>query len=153
MSASRNPSSVILFLVLAVGGGLAIGYLTPPGAWYAALVKPDFTPPGWLFGPVWTVLYVLIAVAGWRTWQRDRGGWAMQLWWAQLVLNFLWSPIFVAAHRIGLALVVILLLLGAILAFMIRSWPRDRVAASLFVPYAAWVGFAALLNAAIVAMN
>lgn len=149
---SHRPS-LALFLVLVVGGGLAIGYLTAPGAWYAQLAKPAFTPPGWIFGPVWTAIYALIAVAGWRAWRRDRGGWPMRLWWAQLGLNFLWSPVFFSAHQIGLALVVVLLLLGAIVAFIITSLAQDRVAAWLFVPYAAWVAFASVLNASIFALN
>ena len=82
---------LILFLVLVVGGGLAIGFLTAPGAWYAGLAKPSFNPPNWLFAPVWTVLYVLIAMAAWRIFERNRNGWLMKIWWAQLVLNFLWS--------------------------------------------------------------
>jgi tryptophan-rich sensory protein len=145
--------SLILFLVLALGGGLALGGLTVPGAWYAGLAKPSFNPPAWLFGPVWTVLYVLIAVAGWRVWQRDRSDWPMKLWWAQLVLNFLWTPVFFAAHQIGPALVVILLMLAAILAFIVTAWRLDRVAAWLFVPYAAWVAFASLLNGSIWMLN
>jgi translocator protein len=145
--------SLILFLVLVVGGGLAIGYVTAPGEWYAHLAKPAFTPPGWIFGPVWTALYIVIAVAGWRVWRGHRGGRPMKLWWTQLVLNFLWAPIFFSAHQIGLALVIVLLLLGAILAFMITSWGRDRVAAGLFVPYAAWVAFASVLNASIFMLN
>jgi tryptophan-rich sensory protein len=145
--------SLILFLVLVVGGGLAIGYLTAPGAWYAQLTKPAFNPPGWIFGPVWTVLYVMIAVAGWRVWQHDRANWPMKLWWTQLVLNFLWSPVFFSAHQIGLALVVILVLLAAILAFIAASWGQDRVAAWLFVPYAAWVTFASVLNGSLYLLN
>jgi tryptophan-rich sensory protein len=145
--------SMILLLVLVVGGGLAIGYMTAPGEWYAQLAKPGFTPPGWTFGPVWTALYVLIAVAGWRVWRGERGGWPMKLWWTQLTLNFLWSPVFFSAHQIGLAVVVILLLLAAILAFIFTSWARDRVAAWLFVPYAAWVAFASVLNAWIFTLN
>lgn len=145
--------SLILFLVLVIGGGLAIGYVTAPGEWYAGLAKPSFNPPGWIFGPVWTVLYVLIAVAGWRVWQHDRRGLPMRLWWAQLGLNFLWSPVSFAAHRIGLALLVILLLLAAILAFIGTAWRQDRVAAWLFAPYAAWVAFASVLNGAIWILN
>jgi translocator protein len=144
---------LIVFLVLVVGGGLAIGYLTAPGEWYARLAKPAFNPPGWIFGPVWTVLYVLIAVVGWRVWQRDRAGWPMKLWWTQLALNFLWSPVFFAAHQIGLALLVILVLLAAILAFIATAWRQDRVAAWLFVPYAAWVAFASVLNGSIWILN
>jgi tryptophan-rich sensory protein len=145
--------SLILFLLLVVGGGLAIGYFTAPGEWYAGLAKPSFNPPGWIFGPVWTVLYILIAVAGRRVCQRDRSGWSMRLWWTQLALNFLWSPVFFAAHWIGLALVVILVMLVAILAFIVAAWRLDRVAAWLFVPYAAWVAFASLLNGSIWMLN
>jgi len=149
----KRLGPLILFLVLVTGGGLAIGFLTAPSEWYAGLAKPSFNPPHWLFGPVWTLLYLLIAVAGWRAFESDRGGWPMKLWWAQLALNFLWSPVFFAAHRIGLALAVILLLLGAILAFIVMSWRQDRVAAWLFAPYAAWVGFASVLNASILVLK
>lgn len=145
--------SLILFMVLVLGGGLALGFLTAPGVWYAGLAKPAFNPPAWLFGPVWTVLYMLIAIAGWRVWQRNRTGSPMKLWWAQMALNFLWTPVFFTAHQLGLALVVILLLLVAILGFIATVWRLDRVAAWLFMPYAAWVAFAAVLNGAIWALN
>lgn len=145
--------SLIGFLVLTIGGGLAIGIVTAPGEWYAALAKPAFNPPNWIFAPVWTVLYVLIAVAGWRAAGDGRNGWSMRLWWAQLGFNFGWSPIFFSAHQIGAALVIILLLLASILAFIALSWRQDRVAAWLFVPYAAWVAFAAALNASIWHLN
>jgi len=149
-----NRRFVLLgFLVLVMGGGLAIGFLTAPGTWYAGLAKPSFNPPGWVFAPVWTVLYVLIAVAGWRAWRQDPGGWPMRLWWVQLALNFAWAPIFFFAHQIGLALVVILLLLGAILVFIAMCWRSDRLTSWLFSPYAAWVGFASLLNGSIFALN
>ena len=148
-----RPVPLLLFLVLAVGGGLAIGFVTAPGDWYAGLAKPSFNPPGWIFAPVWTVLYVLIAVAGWRIWRREPAGRPMRLWWAQLVLNFAWPPVFFSAHRTGLALGVILLLLAGILGFIVTCWRRDPLAGWLFVPYAAWVAFATLLNAAIFRLN
>jgi benzodiazapine receptor len=149
----RRTLSLILFLMLVLGGGLVLGFLTAPGEWYAGLSKPAFNPPAWIFAPVWTVLYVLIALAGWRVWRRDRNGWPMRLWWAQLVLNFLWSPVFFTAHQLGLAFALILLLLVAILAFIAATWRQDRVAAWLFVPYAAWVTFASVLNASLFALN
>ncbi len=124
--------------------------MTAPGEWYSGLAKPSFNPPNLIFGPVWTVLYVLIAVAGWRTFQRDRRGWPMRLWWAQLALNFLWSPAFFTAHRIGLALAIVLLMLAAIISFIASAWRMEPAAAWLFVPYAA---FASVLNAAIFAIN
>lgn len=145
--------SLVLFLVLVLGGGLAIGFVTAPGEWYAGLNKPAFNPPPWLFGPVWTVLYVLIAVAGWRIWHSERNSRAMQMWWIQLALNFLWSPVFFGAHQIGLALIIIMMLLAMTLGFIATAWRLDRPAAWLFVPYAAWVGFATLLNGSIWMMN
>ncbi|TCT05679.1 TspO/MBR family protein [Aquabacter spiritensis] len=145
--------SLVLFLVLVLGCGLAIGGLTVTGGWYADLAKPAFTPPPWVFGPAWTAIYVLIALAGWRVWQRDRSGWPMRLWAGQMALNFLWTPVYFGAHQIGLALLVILLLLAAILAFIAAAWRRDRVAAWLFLPYAAWVTFASVLNGAIWVLN
>lgn len=145
--------ALIPFLVLVIGGGLLIGWLTAPGEWYRALAKPAFNPPDWLFAPAWTLFYLLIALAGWRIWRMESGKWLMRLWWAQLLLNFLWSPTFFAAHEIGLALVIVLLLLAAIVAFILSCWRRDRVAALLFLPYAAWVTFASALNASILALN
>ncbi|MEM7462702.1 MAG: TspO/MBR family protein [Pseudomonadota bacterium] len=145
--------SLIVFVVLVLGGGIMIGTMTAPGSWYAELAKPSFNPPNWIFGPVWTVIYLLIAVAGWRLWQRDPSGTAMKIWGAQLALNFAWSPIFFSAQQIGIALVVIVLLLVTILTFIVVTWPRDRLAAWLFVPYAAWVSFATLLNGSILLLN
>jgi translocator protein len=149
----RRFVTLALFLALVLGGGILIGVLTPPGAWYAALAKPLFNPPGWVFAPAWTLLYILIAVAGWRTWQRGPREPAMAVWFVQLALNFLWSPVFFGAHRPGAALVVVAALLAAILAFIATRWRRDRLAALLFAPYAAWVAFATLLNGAIRVLN
>ncbi len=150
----RNETvSLMLFLLLVVGGGLLIGVVTGPGDWYEQLEKPAFNPPGWVFGPVWTGLYILIAIAGWRVWQRNRAGAAMKLWWAQLALNFAWSPTFFLAHQIGLALILVILLLVAIVWFIARGWAKERLAAVLFLPYAAWVAFASILNASLLALN
>ena len=141
------------FLVFVVGGGLVIGFLTVPGEWYAQLNKPAFNPPNWIFAPVWTVLYVMIAVAGWRTFERNRSDWSMRSWWSQLGLNFLWSPVFFTAHQIGAALLIILLLFVAVIAFIVMSLRQDRVATWLFAPYAVWVIFASMLNGAILLLN
>jgi benzodiazapine receptor len=145
--------SLAVFLFCVIGGGVLIGMLTVPGAWHAGLIKPSFNPPNWIFGPVWTILYTFIAIAGWRTWQKDRSGLAMKAWWMQLLLNFLWSPLFFVAHRIDGAFVVIGLLLVTIITFIASGWHRDRIAALLFVPYAAWVAFASALNGAILYLN
>ena len=142
-----------VFVALVVGTGFTIGYLNVPGGWYAGLNKPWFNPANWIFAPVWAVIYVLIAVAGWRTWEIDRRGAAMRLWLAQMALNFLWPPTFFSAHWPSVALAVILSLFAAILAFIARQWESDRISSVLFVPYAAWIGFASLLNLAIVSLN
>ena len=144
--------SLALFLLVVVGGGLAVGFFTAPGEWYAGLAKPAFNPPNWLFGPVWTLLYILIAIAGWLVWRR-RSGSAMTLWWTQLALNFLWSPVFFAAQSIGGAVAVISALLVTILVFIAAAWRKHRTAALLFLPYAAWVAFATVLNASILMLN
>jgi len=149
----RNGSSLLLFLILVVGGGLAIGSVTAPADWYAKLKKPSFNPPNWVFGPVWTILYVLIAVAGWRIWSRGGPRAAKQAWVAQLALNFLWSPVFFSARRVDLGLGVVLALFIAITGFIVRSWREDRIASLLFGPYAMWVGYASLLNAAVLYLN
>ncbi|MDX2158033.1 MAG: TspO/MBR family protein [Hyphomicrobiaceae bacterium] len=145
--------SLCVFLAISVGGGLLIGTVSRPGPWYAALAKPSFNPPSWVFAPVWTTLYVMIGVAGWRAWLADGGPTAMRLWAAQMALNFSWSPIFFVLNAPALALAIILALLAVIFAFIVASWPRDRLAGWLFVAYAAWVGFASVLNAAIVWLN
>lgn len=149
----RAIGLLVLFLLLVVGAGSAIGIATLPGEWYEGLIKPSFNPPNWVFGPVWTGLYVAIAVAGWRTWRRDRAGAAMKLWFVQMLANFLWSPAFFALQRIDLALGIILFLLVTILSFILMSWRRDRLSALLFAPYAIWVGFATALNGAILVLN
>jgi translocator protein len=146
----RRPLVFVIFLVVVLGGGLAIGAVTRPDGWYAALAKPPFNPPNWVFAPAWTLLYVMIAVAGARTYERVSG---FFLWVAQLALNFAWTPAFFLLHRPTLALCLIAALLAVILVFIVTRWTADRVSALLFVPYAAWVAFATLLNASIVVLN
>jgi tryptophan-rich sensory protein len=143
----------VVFVAIALGGGLAIGVNNLPEEWYQSLAKPPFNPPDWIFGPVWLTLYVLIGIAGARTWLRGHLSVGMLIWAWQMVLNFLWSPFFFGLRMLSASLVVIVLLLGLILAFAANRWNSDRTAALLFVPYAAWVGFATLLNAAIVYLN
>jgi translocator protein len=145
--------SLALFLLLTLGGGLVIGFTNMPGEWYASLAKPPFNPPDWLFGPVWSILYVVIAIVGWRSWQANPTGRRMQLWWAQLVLNFLWMPLFFGLQQMAVALADILVLLAVILVFIGLNWRLDRLSAWLFVPYALWVAFATLLNISLIWLN
>jgi tryptophan-rich sensory protein len=144
---------IAVFALLTLAGGILIGTGNGPGAWFDNLTKPSFNPPGWVFGPVWTVLYILIGIAGGLVWRGNARGLPMQLWFAQLALNFAWSPVFFSLHRIGLALVIILAMLALIVAFVATAWRAHRTAALLFLPYLAWVAFATMLNAAFFVLN
>jgi tryptophan-rich sensory protein len=153
MKAVTRYLLLAVFLVVVLGGGTLIGLFNLPDGWYAALRKPPFNPPNGVFGPVWSALYVLIAIAGWRTFLRRGDGTAKALWGVQMALNFLWSPAFFGLHRPELSLAVVVLLLIAICAFIGERWSKDAVAAWLFVPYLLWVAYATLLNGAIVILN
>jgi translocator protein len=134
--------------ILLIGG--LIGSTSVPGVWYAALNKPWFTPPSWVFGPVWTVLYLLIGWVGARQWIK---GESRALWWLQMLLNFAWSPVFFARQSPRAALAIIVTMLITIIAFIVREWRRDSLSAKLFLPYATWVSLATALNAGIVVLN
>ena len=153
----RKPAEFLaLFALLAVT--LAVGFIaslvtTPniPG-WYEALHKPSFNPPNGVFAAVWTALYVLMAVSAWRVW-RKAGLRPLWLYVLQLALNGVWSFIFFGAHATGAALTEIILLFILVLATMRSFWDRDLIAGLLFMPYAAWVLFAGVLNGAIWRLN
>ena len=126
------------------------------GGWYVSLHKPWWNPPGWLFGPAWTLLYVLMAVAAWLVWRE--GGWkaqgrALGLFLVQWLLNKLWTPLFFGLHRPDLAFAEIILLWLAIAATLAAFWRVRKIAGVLLVPYLAWVSFAAVLNFTIWRMN
>lgn len=145
--------SYILFIGFVVGAGLIAGVTNMPGEWYQTLEKPCFNPPSWIFGPVWTTLYVMIGVAGARIWQRAPKSAAMQLWFAQMAFNLMWSPAFFGLQNPELALAVIAGMLVTIIAFMVKAKPIDRISTLLFVPYLAWVAFASVLNVSIAWLN
>lgn len=151
-----------LTLVGFVAACLAIGALgalvTAPAiaSWYPILAKPSFNPPNWIFGPVWTTLYILMAIAAWLVWRSaglPAARTALLLFVLQLALNSVWSLLFFGLHRIDLALIDIVLLLAAIVATTLAFLRHSRVAAWLLVPYLAWVSFATVLNFAIWRLN
>jgi benzodiazapine receptor len=158
----RSPLVEIVALFLFVGLCLGIAALgaavtaTSVKTWYAALNKPSFNPPNAVFGPVWTVLYILMAIAGWRVWRvadRKTARGPLALFALQLALNLGWSVTFFGLERIGLSVAVILVLELAVVVTALAFRPIDRFAAWLLVPYVAWVGFAAILNIAIWRLN
>lgn len=141
-----------LVLVCQLAG--ASGALVTDASFYRALVRPLWAPPGWVFGPVWVTLYMMMGVAAWLVWRTGTGRRRALTWFgAQLILNAAWTPVFFGFHAIGAGLVVIVLLELAIVGTMLAFARRSRLAALLLVPYAAWVGFAAVLNGALWTLN
>lgn len=150
-------------LVIALVGPLAIGGLgslataSSIPTWYRELNKPSWNPPDWVFGPAWTLLYILMGIAAWLVWRR---GWEIQsvrvalvLFAVQLVFNLLWSVIFFGLRSPGLALAEIIILWALILATAIQFFRLDVVSGVLLLPYLLWVTFASVLNGAVWFLN
>ena len=147
---------IVLYLCVTVAS--SAGFVFPLGdanPWYATLTDPSFAPPNWVFGPVWTILYLLIATSAWRIlWnsepetetQMGMALLAVSLWSLQLALNVIWTPIFSGAQNLEVAFYYIVALWISILAYVITSWRIDRWASIMFMPYLAWVTFASVLN-------
>ena len=144
------------FVLLCLAVGAIGGWATQPAieGWYRVIAKPDWTPPDWVFAPVWTLLYIMMAVAAWLVWQSRRNiGPALGLFFVQLALNLAWSLIFFGLRAPGLAALEIAALWLLVALTMVAFFRRVRVAGLLFVPYLAWVSFAAALNIAIWRLN
>jgi translocator protein len=142
---------VALCLSVAAVGGFATASSVID--WYPTLNKPSWNPPSWLFGPVWTVLYIMMAVAAWLVWKQDDSRPALILWGGQLALNLAWSFLFFGARSPILGLIDIIAMWLSIAATIFLFAQKSRVAAYLMVPYLCWVSFATALNAAIVMLN
>lgn len=143
-----QAAGLLAWLVFSFGAATS-GFFGMPGEWYAGISKPSWNPPSWVFGPVWSALYAMMGIAAWGVWRE--GGWRRQkraLGWfvAQWALNFLWTPLFFGLHRMGWALVEMLLLWSAIVMTIRSFWRVRRWTAALLLPYLAWVSFAAVLN-------
>jgi tryptophan-rich sensory protein len=158
---ATRPVVLLLFAIAVVASaGLIDNLATIPNipVWYAGLNKPGFTPPNWVFGPVWSLLYAMMVLAFWRVLLR-RSRWTTAGWrvvgvfLVQMALNAFWSVAFFGMHNPLLGLVVVIALELMIVATIITFKPIDRMAAWLLAPYAVWVGYATALNAAIVGLN
>ncbi len=155
------------FSIIALGGwillceavGLVAGMFTIPQipVWYATLMKPSFSPPNWVFGPVWTILYALMGIAAYRIWILGIKNPAVRtnivLFTAQLVFNFLWSFIFFSLHSIPAAFVDISILWILIVFLVVRMEQLDKTAGYLMTPYLLWVSFAMVLNYSLWLLN
>lgn len=155
-----------LAIIICLGAGFAGSVFTMPAidTWYIDLVKPVGNPPSWVFGPVWTTLYILMGIALYLVWQESRSrerSLGLKFFALQLILNAVWSPVFFGStsltinglNNIGLALIVIVLLWLAILATIITFARVSKIAAWLLVPYILWVSYATYLNASIYVLN
>lgn len=147
----------VCFAVSAIGGAVTS---TTVDTWYQSLAKPSFTPPDWLFAPVWSTLYAIMAVAGWLVWRRagfgagpGGGRRALTAFAAQLAFNLAWSVLFFGMTWIAAALLDIALLIATLIITIIGFWRIHRLAAALLVPYLLWVGYAAALNIGIWLLN
>ena len=158
MPRGRQALGLLGWLALCYGAAALGGLFTASSVqdWYPSLARPAWTPPSWLFGPVWTVLYGLMAVAAWLVWRGRGWGGArgpLGLFLLQLVLNVLWSLVFFGLRLPGAAFAEIVLLWLAILVTMIAFWRIRGLAGGLLLPYLLWVSFAAALNFALWRMN
>lgn len=157
-SSAFRPWPLIGFLVVTFAAAAVGSVATAENVktWYPGLAKPSWTPPAWLFAPVWTALYIGMAVAAWRVWRRLSGSAAfgvLRLYGTQLILNALWSVLFFGLRRPDLALVNIVGLWVLLVLALVIFWRVDRIAGALWAPYVAWVSFATALNAAIWNLN
>jgi len=155
----NNISKLIIAVAIPVAVGATSGFFTVTGAgsWYQSINKPSWNPPGWIFGPVWTTLYLLMGIALYLVWKSETSSdlkkTAITLFSIQLILNFFWSIIFFNQQQIGWALVEIIMMWIAIL-FTIFSFAKiSNIAAWLLVPYISWVSFATILNYTIWKLN
>lgn len=150
----RKPSYVTLAVFIALCAATAsTGALFAPGLWYEALVKPSWNPPNWLFGPVWSVLYVMISIAAWMLWNARGWSFALALWLIQLVLNALWSGLFFGLQRPDIAFYEVITLALCVLALVFTSARIRKATLWLLTPYLMWVLFAGYLNFVIWQLN
>lgn len=154
ISLRREWPLLLLFIGGIFGIGLVVGLVTDPGSAYlATLTIPDLVPPEWLSTIIWVLLCLAFAISGWRLWLRDHSSTETRLWLATLILSWWYSPAFYIIRSPLLALGVLLLMAMLMALFIFRCWGRDRISALLFIPSLLWVGYAAAMTAAIVAMN
>jgi len=155
----RKVLGILVFILLCELAGIVGSFFTRPSipGWYAGLVKPSFNPPNWIFGPVWTTLYVLMGLAAYLVYEkglrRNDVRKALAVFGGQLVLNALWSIVFFGAHQILGAAVLIVVLWAMILATILLFSRISKAAAYLLIPYILWVSFATVLNISLYVLN
>jgi len=151
-----NYKKFTLSLVLPQLAGIIGAFFTTSAIpiWYANLIKPSFTPPSWLFGPVWVMLYFLMGISIYLIWnEAPQNKKIIQLFWVQLVINMIWTPLFFGLRNPLLGLITIILLWILIVILIIKFWKINKTSSYLLIPYLIWVSYASALNFAIFYLN
>ena len=141
---------LITFLASAIGGFTTTTFKEP---WYSEIILPSFNPPSWVFGPVWTVLYILMSLAIWRIWIKFSDRKILKLYFFHLFFNSTWSVVFFGFHEIELALINLIIILIFIIVLMKIYLNKDKLSFFIMIPYFFWSSYALVLNTAIVILN
>ncbi len=140
----------ITFIASAIGGFTTSSFKEP---WYSQIILPSFNPPSWVFGPVWTTLYIMMSVAIWKIWINSFNLNILKLYFIHLFFNATWSISFFGFHQIGLALINLIVILIFIILLMKNYFSMDKVSFYLMIPYFMWSSYALILNSSIFMLN
>tara|TARA_B110000438_G_C15289435_1_gene426203 strand:- start:72 stop:536 length:465 start_codon:yes stop_codon:yes gene_type:complete len=141
---------LITFIASAIGGYTTASFKEP---WYSEIILPSFNPPSWVFGPVWTILYVLMSVAAWSTWKKKFDKKILLIYFVHLFFNAIWSIIFFGFHEIGLALIDLVIIIFFIILLMKIYYRDNLISFYLIIPYFLWSSYALILNTSIYFLN
>tara|TARA_E500000331_G_C17086513_1_gene639203 strand:+ start:347 stop:811 length:465 start_codon:yes stop_codon:yes gene_type:complete len=141
---------LITFIASAIGGFTTASFKEP---WYSQIILPTFNPPSWIFGPVWTTLYIMMSVAIWKIWINSLNTNLLRLYFIHLFFNGTWSIVFFGFHQIGLALINLVIIIIFILSLMKKYLNIDKVSFYLMIPYFLWSSYALILNSSIFLLN
>ena len=141
---------LITFIASAIGGFTTTSFKEP---WYSEIILPSFNPPSWVFGPVWTTLYIMMSIAIWKIWINSFDSSILKLYFIHLFFNGTWSIAFFGFHQIGLALINLVIILIYIILLMKKYLNRDKVSFYLMMPYFLWSSYALVLNSSIFILN
>ena len=141
---------LITFLAPMIGSYATTVFKEP---WYSEIILPSFNPPSWVFGPVWSTLYLLMSLAAWKVWTNNFDKKLLKIYFIHLIFNSSWSIVFFGFHQIGLALLNLIIILIFIIILMKEYFIKDKISFYLMVPYASWSSYALVLNSAIFVVN
>ena len=141
---------LITFIPSIIGGLITASFKEP---WYSEIILPSFNPPSWVFAPVWTTLYIMMAIAIWKIWINSFDFKILKLYFIHLFFNGTWSIAFFGFHQIGIALINLFIILFFIVLLMKKYFNRDKISFYLMLPYLTWSGYAFILNSSILALN